>query len=411
MSSREQQHARCDAAERPLLRAVVGDRSSRRAASFVALALSLAAFVSLVGFARSSASGDQGRTESSRSASANRHPTARASRHRATLSVRVRGNELVNAAGNPIRLVGLNRSGSQYMCVLGRGVFDGPTSAGSIAAMRSWHINAVRVPVNEDCWLGINGVSPELSGSAYRSAVESYVAALNHAGLYVILDVHWNAPGSIRALGQKPMLDASHGYELWGSIARAFRGRPAVLFDLYNEPHNLGVSPAEQWQCWAAGCGAFAGMDGLVSAIRAAGARNVIIVAGLAWASNDSRWLEYEPQDPLHNLAAGFHVYRAHTVCATESCWNETLVPLSAQVPVVDAEFGEMQCGNQAALAWLRGWMSYATVHGFSMLAWSWNAHAGACSAGPSLISEYNGTPTPYGEAVRAFFLEHEVPR
>ena len=25
--------------------------------------------------------------------------------------------------------------------------------------MKAWNINAVRVPLNEDCWLGINGVA------------------------------------------------------------------------------------------------------------------------------------------------------------------------------------------------------------------------------------------------------------
>ena len=35
--------------------------------------------------------------------------------------------------------------------------------------MKTWSINAVRVPLNEDCWLGINGVKPQYGGAAYRS--------------------------------------------------------------------------------------------------------------------------------------------------------------------------------------------------------------------------------------------------
>lgn len=139
------------------------------------------------------------------------------------------------------------------MCVLGRGIFDGPTDAASIAAMQTWQINTVRVPLNEDCWLGINGVKSVYSGDLYRAALEAYVAQLNAAGLYVILDVHWNAPGGQQADGQRDMLDASHGYLLWRSIATAFKASPAVLFDLYNEPHSLGPSAAEQWRCWAQG--------------------------------------------------------------------------------------------------------------------------------------------------------------
>src|ERR1700722_3496384 len=193
---------------------------------------------------------------------------------RPALAVRVRANQLVNAQGHTLHLVGVNRSGSQYMCVLGRGIFDGPTDTASIAAMKAWHINAVRVPLNEDCWLGINGLNLAYSGVAYRYEIKTYVAQLNAAGLYVILDVHWNAPGSEQASAQQDMLDASHGYALWRSIATAFKARPAVLFDLYNEPHSLGGSATEEWRCWASGCGEYAVMSGLVTTVRSNGAHN-----------------------------------------------------------------------------------------------------------------------------------------
>jgi endoglucanase len=294
------------------------------------------------------------------------------------------------------------------MCVLDRGIFDGPADAASIAAMKAWQINAVRLPLNEDCWLGINGLNPGYSGIAYRSAIMAYVAQLNAAGLYVILDVHWNAPGKELADGQRDMLDASHGYALWRSVATAFKADPAVLFDLYNEPRDLGRTREEGWRCWAQGCGEYAGMSGLVSTVRATGARNVILLGGLGWAAEDSQWLKYEPTDPLHQLAASFHVYYGHTLCASESCWNRTLLPLAAHVPVVDGEFGEMQCGEPSAIAWLNEWMSYATAHGFSMLAWAWNTEQGGCSP-PSLITSYAGAPTPYGAAVEAFYAERGV--
>ena len=41
--------------------------------------------------------------------------------------------------------------------------------------MKSWDINAVRVPLNESCWLGINGIEPSLGGAAYRAAIRTYV--------------------------------------------------------------------------------------------------------------------------------------------------------------------------------------------------------------------------------------------
>jgi endoglucanase len=323
-----------------------------------------------------------------------------------SLAVSVQGNRLVNEHGQTVRLVGVNRSGSQYMCVLGRGIFDGPADAASIAAMKAWHINTVRVPLNEDCWLGINGLNFAYSGVAYRYAIEAYVAQLNAAGLYVILDVHWNAPGGEEASGQRDMLDASHGYALWRSIATAFKAHPAVLFDLYNEPHSLAANTEEAWRCWARGCGEYAGMSGLIATVRSMGARNVILLSGLGWGSEDSKWLKHEPKDPLHQLAATFHVYDEHTLCTAESCWTRTLLPLAARVPLVADEFGEMRCGEPSSIAWLNQWMSYASTHGFSLLAWAWDAEKGEC-AQPSLITNYEGSATPYGAVVKSFYADH----
>jgi endoglucanase len=344
------------------------------------------------------------------SASAAARPHAnlsRVARPPAGLSVRVRGNELVDANGNQLRLIGVNRSGTQYMCALGRGIFDGPADPASIAAMKSWRINAVRVPLNEDCWLGINGLDPAYVGAAYRAAIEAYVHRLNAAGLYVILELHWNAPGREQALGQKSMVDASHGYALWRSVAATFKSDRAVLFDLYNEPHSLGATPAEEWRCWATGCAQFAGMDGLLATVRSTGARNVVLIAGLGWAADESGWLQHEPHDPIHQLAATFHVYREHSLCTTESCWNRTLLPVAARVPLIADEFGEMQCGDPTSVAWLNSWMTYATAHRFSLLAWAWDANRGNCAVGPLLIANYTGAPTPFGAAVEAYYSEH----
>ena len=86
-------------------------------------------------------------------------------------SVAVSGNHLVDSSGHTMRLLGVNRSGAEYMCVGGPQVFDGPATGNSVKAMAAWHIDAVRVPLNEDCWLGINGVNGQASGPPYREAI------------------------------------------------------------------------------------------------------------------------------------------------------------------------------------------------------------------------------------------------
>src|SRR6266705_6890644 len=112
-------------------------------------------------------------------------------------TIRVSGNHIVDAHGNVVQLRGVNRSGAEYACAEGWRIFDGPTdNATSIAAMKSWHVNTVRLPMNEDCWLGINGVNPLYAGANYRNAIVKYVNDLNAQGIIVILNLHFSAPGT-----------------------------------------------------------------------------------------------------------------------------------------------------------------------------------------------------------------------
>src|SRR5712692_11901122 len=74
-------------------------------------------------------------------------------------TVRVQGNQLVDSAGRAVRLRGVNRSGTEYACAQGWGIFDGPSDSASVQAIRSWGANVVRVPRSETCWLSINGVN------------------------------------------------------------------------------------------------------------------------------------------------------------------------------------------------------------------------------------------------------------
>ena len=133
------------------------------------------------------------------------------------------GNRLVNGAGQTVRLLGVDRSGTEYACIQGWGIFDGPSDAASVAAIASWHVNAVRVPLNEDCWLGINGVSSSYGGLVYQQAIVNYVNLLNQDGIYAILDLHWSAPGTTPATGQEPMPDQAHSPAFWTSVADTFK--------------------------------------------------------------------------------------------------------------------------------------------------------------------------------------------
>jgi len=306
--------------------------------------------------------------------------------------LRVEGNQLVDAAGQPIVLHGVDRSGTEYACVQGWGIFDGPFDAASVAAIASWGVNAVRIPLNEDCWLGINGVKPAYSGTNYRKAIEAYVDLLEADHVEAILDLHWSAPGTELATGQAEMADADHSPAFWSSVAGAFRAQPNVMFDLFNEPEAIS------WSCWLKGCEIpasgghpawqAAGMQTLVDAVRNAGATQPIMLGGVDWATNLEGWLAHEPVDPLHQLVASFHVYN-FTGCSTTSCWDSTVLPVARAVPVVTGEVGQNTCGGH----WASSYLDWANQHGISYLAWTWDTWG--CPYG--LVTSYDGSPSAWG--------------
>jgi endoglucanase len=309
------------------------------------------------------------------------------------VSVTVAGNQLIGVANAPMRLLGVNRSGTEYACVQGWGLFDGPSDATSISAIASWHVNVVRVPLNEDCWLGINGVNPSYSGANYQNAIVSYVNALNVANIVAILDLHWNAPGTTAATGQEVMADADHSPAFWSSVATTFKSNTATIFDLYNEPHDI------TWSCWRDGCVTSdgwhtAGMQSLVNAVRATGAQQPLMLGGLGYSSDLSQWLTFKPTDSANQLVASFHLYN-FSGCNTASCWDSTVAPVAAQVPVVTGEVGENDCAH----GFIDSYMAWADAHNVSYLGWTWDTWG--CN-GIALIDNYDGTPTPYGLAYKS---------
>jgi len=316
------------------------------------------------------------------------------------------GGQIVDGEGNVVRLFGVNRSGSEYACVDGDGIFDGPSDAASVAAMRSWKVNAVRVPLNEDCWLGINGIRAAYSGAAYQAAIVAYVDLLLASGIYPIVDLHWTAPGTTRATGQEPMPDADHSVDLWTSVATQLQGRANVIFELFNEPWPDGDRDTDAaWTCWLSGgsCPGIsfrvAGMQSLVDAVRATGAGNLLLLGGVEYSNALSQWLTYAPVDPLNNLAAAWHVYKTNP-CNTQSCWQQTAGLVDQVVPVVATEVGDSVCNGSfptGVMTWLDGQQQ-------SYVGWAWNVYPTGCS-NYAIISDYAGTPTPvYGAAFKAHF-------
>jgi hypothetical protein len=328
------------------------------------------------------------------------------------------GNTIENSSDQVFRPLGVDRGGSEYMCDSGSDntVFDNganPNAQGltgaaldtaaenqALTGFESWDVNTVRIPLNEDCWLGINGYPAATYTSAdYQQRIIDFVNLLTSHGFAVIVDLHWAAPGTQQANSQTPMPDADHTGAFWTSVANTFKSNSAVIFDLFNEPYT------QSWSCWLNGstgasqapCNdvgfAAEGMQSMVNTIRATGATNILMAGGLAYSNDLSQWLQNEPNDPQHNLAASWHLYNFNA-CNNVICWNSNVAPVAAKVPVITGELGENDCAS----TFIDQAMNWDDQNGVGYLGWGWDTYN--CSSYPALISDYNGTPTAFGQGL-----------
>jgi hypothetical protein len=143
--------------------------------------------------------------------------------------VRAMGNVLVDGDGAVVHLRGVSRSGTQDRCAFGLGIFDGAADDASILAIRAWNANTIRVPLNEECWLGVDGAP--FTGPAYRAAIEAYVDLARSHGMYVILSLEISTFDSNTLSHDEALMpNANHSPAFWSQVALAFRDDQGVLF-------------------------------------------------------------------------------------------------------------------------------------------------------------------------------------
>ena len=297
----------------------------------------------------------------------------------------VAGNQIVDGGGNVVVLHGANRSGSEYKCVQATNptIFDGPSDEPSVAAIASWRFNAVRVPLNESCWLGINGASASTSGPIYTAAVGAYVDLLHRYGLIPILELHSVGPGTDLAVRQQPMPDADHAVDFWTSVASTFAADSGVIFELYNEPFpDSNKNTVAGWTCWRDGCTAnesvgssgtpatyqAVGMQALVTAIRTnTPATNVILLGGLEY-SNASR-SGSPTRRPIRSATSAPPGTSTATTPARATLLDMAPRIVAASVPVVATR--SARATARAPITQVMTWLDGQNI---GYLAWSWNA-------------------------------------
>lgn len=339
---------------------------------------------------------------------------------------RVEGNRLVDSrSGLEFVPRGVNWSSFEYACAQGWGIstLDAMSASDQVAveakAIAAWGVNTVRLPLNQDCWLGTRGapVSDEFEErtvTMYRDRVREFVNALNDEDIVVVLDLHSRKRIATPEFGNLAMPD-SQSLAFWRSVASDYQHNPSVMFDAFNEPYSR-YGPTDKlvfdltWACWRdGGCAApveddqtattgrvtypVQGMAAVVAAIRDAGAEQPVLLGGLDYANDLSHWLEFAPDDD--QLVAAFHSYD-FKACSTPACWDSVLAPLADSVPVITSELG----ATDPLAGYVSDYLDWADDHNIGVLFWVWADHP---SDPMALVTDQTGAPTPYGELAQAW--------
>jgi endoglucanase len=138
------------------------------------------------------------------------------------------------------------------------------------------------------------------------------------AGAVVIIDPHNYARYGTDEIGSAAVPNAAFA-DFWGKLAALYKNNPNVLYGLMNEPHDL-TNGAQQW---------FDAAQVAMTAIRNAGANNLVLVPGYNWTGaanwpNDSA-LMANIQDPANNFAFEVHEY-VDQASTTDNCGTDPTI-------------------------------------------------------------------------------------
>ena len=319
----------------------------------------------------------------------------------------VAGNRLHDSNGREVWLQGVNAGGLETLPQ------DRQVIKSVVVAIDEWKANCVRVPMNESFWYGRSAYQKD-GGREYREIIDQIITLAANRGAYIAIDLHrFRAPKQEHA-------------DFWKDFAALYKDHPAVLFDVFNEPH--GVS----WEQWRNGDwigekkdadeSAFlsdeekkknqgfesVGMQGLVNAVRSTGAKNIIIAGGVFWCKDLSGITRGSAlEDKTGNgIMYSWHTYNWHTG------WEAKVLATAALHPIFLGEAGAdikkmdfIPADDQEdPYTWVPDMLGFVQKH---QLNWTgWCLHP---KASPVMISDWSYTPTPFWGAFakRALAGEH----
>ena len=300
----------------------------------------------------------------------------------------VEGTQVLTKDGKPIWLQGVNVVSLEWSAT-GEQVMKA-----ALVATEQWGANIIRLPVAQKWWFGA-------SGAAYQQRVEEVITLVANRGKYVLLDLHqFGAPRQEHA-------------DFWKEAAAKYKDHPAVLFDLFNEPHGT------TWEVWrdggevpqkkkageedafltaedkakAAANKRSIGMQRLLDTVRETGARNVVLVGGLDYAydlSGIANGFALKDVSGSNGIILSTHIY------PWKKGWQEKVLIAADKFPILVGEVGagakKMEWlpaeQQEEAVTWVPAMLGFIQKHKLH-----WTAFAFHPKAGPAMLEGWDYTP------------------
>jgi endoglucanase len=205
------------------------------------------------------------------------------------------------------RFTGINLAGLEFGArhLPGRAGTDyGSPTIAELAYYAGCGANTARLPF---LW---ERLQPRLGGPldvAYLGLIDGLVHGARAAGLTLVLDAHQygrrREGGQSRIIGEDLAVTSQHFADFWSALASHFAAQSHVVFGLLNEPHDQDLDNLVRVQ------------NAAIAAIRATGARHLILVSGNGWSGAHS-WISrgngeamLNIQDRIDNFAFDAHQY------------------------------------------------------------------------------------------------------
>ncbi len=310
-------------------------------------------------------------------------------------ALHVEGSMIKTDDGDFIRLQGVNVASLEWSNTGDRQILESVR-----VAIFDWNSNTIRLPLNQDRWFGeMEGQND--GGRVYRLIVDEIVRYISENGCYVIIDLHnFAMEGQAReAHGVPEIYDMPNmkSIDFWEDVAGRYANEPGVLFDLYNEPHDVS------WNVWKFGGRVTTrlrveatynspGMQALLDVVRSTGAENIVIAGGLEWGYDLRGIPEYALDDACRNIVYGTHIYPWK---GNEEDWDGRVGHVIGKYPILVGEVGcepdSVTWPGYDPYTWSVEVLSYINKHGLNWTAWCFHP-----SAGPPMLKDWTYEPTPY---------------